>query len=194
VNLRKLSAVLKLDHRTGKIRWIFSEPTGWPEKFRPLLLKPEGAIDWPWYQHCPILTPAGTLMVFNNGIWMGRPFKPLVPIADSYSRAAEFAIDENNGTVRQVWASEGPGENSVTTYAMGSVQWLPKTGNVLVCYGTSRKRATAAGPAEPWPRISEVTHTDPAEFLWEVVLSSECPQQSVAFTTFGAELVPGLTW
>lgn len=193
LNVRKLSAVVKLDHTTGEIRWILSEPTGWPEEFGQQLLKPEGAMDWPWYQHAPKLTPAGTVLVFNNAIWRGRPFKPAVPIAESYSRAAEYAIDPETGTVRHVWSSEGPGPGSVTTFAMGDADWLPATGNVLICYGGSSLRSdTGKGPLKPWPRVREVTHTDPAEVVYEVVLADDSPGQPAAWLLFGSERVARL--
>jgi len=53
--------------------------------------------EWQWYQHAPLLTENGTLMVFDNGDvrqYVGFPI---------YSRAVEFRIDAGARTVQQVW-------------------------------------------------------------------------------------------
>jgi len=39
-------------------------------------------------------------------------------------------------TVHEVWFSEKRGDDdAVVSFAMGDVDWLPKTGNILVAYG-----------------------------------------------------------
>ena len=188
LNLRKLSAVVKIRRPSGEIEWIFSEPTGWPERFRPLLFRPVGEFTWPWYQHAPELTPQGTLLVFNNGIWESRPFTPASPIAESYSRAMEFALDPDKKTARLLWVSDRPGPDAVTTYAMGDADWLPQTGNVLVCYGGSTRRVKR-GRGKPWPLVREFAHTDPPEKLFEVVLTGEQQPPEFAYLLFGAKRV-----
>jgi hypothetical protein len=55
------------------VAWIFGEPGGWPDRFKPLLFQREGVSEWPWHHHAPSLTPRGTLMVFNNGLFKTRP-------------------------------------------------------------------------------------------------------------------------
>ncbi len=189
LNLRKLSAVLKIRRPGGELDWIFSEPTGWSERFRPLLFRPVGEFTWPWYQHAPELTPQGTLLLFNNGIWESRPFTPAKPIAESYSRAMEFALDPETKTARLVWVSDRPGPDAVTTYAMGDADWLPQRGNVLVCYGGSTRRVKK-GRGRPWPLVREFAHTNPPELLYEVVLAEEARPPKVDWLLFGAKRVP----
>ncbi|MCP4125131.1 MAG: aryl-sulfate sulfotransferase [Bacteroidetes bacterium] len=51
--------------------------------------------EWNWYQHSPLLTPEGTLMLFDNGglrNWVDNLL---------YSRAVEYEIDEVNMTIKQ---------------------------------------------------------------------------------------------
>lgn len=86
--------------------------------------------DWSWYQHAPFLMPNGNLMVFDNGL--NRNFDSS---AEEYSRAVEYAIDEGNMTLRQVWQY---GKNrGQETYAsvLSDVDYLPVTGNILFCPG-----------------------------------------------------------
>ena len=61
---------------------------------------------------------------------------PARPPAAIRSRAVEYAIDEKNLTIREVWPSEGNG-SAMVAMDMGGLAWLPKTGNVLVCYGSA---------------------------------------------------------
>ena len=53
----------------------------------------------------------GTILCFDNGNHRAQPFATPTPAAKNYSRAVEFAVDEANGTVRQVWSyGDAPGE------------------------------------------------------------------------------------
>jgi hypothetical protein len=198
LNLRKQSAVLKLDRPSGEIRWILSEPTGWSETLQARLLEPDGEVGWPWYQHAPSLTPAGTLLLFNNGIWKGRPFEPMAPPSQSHTRAVEYAIDPNRGTVREVWASEDPGLEAVVTWAMGDADWLPLTGNVLVYYGNctvpddeiTTQRAVIA---RSWTLVREFTHAEPPEVVYEVIVRDEVDEDGIVpWMIFGGARLPSL--
>ena len=60
-----------------------------------------------------------------------RPYRKPSPITETYSRAVEYEIDEENMLVRQKWQSEQKGPDSVVSIAMGDVDWLPKTENIL---------------------------------------------------------------
>lgn len=199
VNMRIQSTVLKLDHATGEIRWILGEPGGWPDKVKGRVLKLAGDAPWFHHQHAPIPTPNGTLLLFDNGTYQARPFDPPVPPAKTYSRVVEYAIDEQNMTAREVWASEGPGEDAVVTYAMGDVDWLPETGNILAHYGFT---FTREGVKEndwrkallfgSWSRIREYTHTTPPELVWEVVLENKSKQEPVGWSIYGGDRLASL--
>ena len=55
-----------------------------------------------------MLTPAGTLLIFDNGNHRASPFDGTVPLLndETYSRAVEYAVDEENMEVRQAWEYE----------------------------------------------------------------------------------------
>ncbi|MCY4001086.1 MAG: aryl-sulfate sulfotransferase [Bacteroidetes bacterium] len=107
--------------RDNEVVWILAPHRGWEQSgdgtdLSTKLLQPldadgspitdsrllEGWINhsdfsWSWYQHAPELTPRGTLFQFDNGDNRNYGGAP------SYSRAVEYAIDDQNMTVQQVW-------------------------------------------------------------------------------------------
>ncbi|MCB0663178.1 MAG: aryl-sulfate sulfotransferase [Saprospiraceae bacterium] len=59
--------------------------------------------EWAWYQHSIILTPSGTIMVFDNGDNRNYTATGFSGIGN-YSRAVEFRINENDKTIQQLWS------------------------------------------------------------------------------------------
>ena len=197
VNFRYQAAVMKIDRKTKEIEWILSEPSGWGD-LSDRVLKGEGEINWPYHQHSPQPTPNGTLLIYDNGNYQARPFTPPKPIIETYSRAVEYEIDEEQMKVREIWASEEMGPERVVSIAMGDVDWLPKTGNVLVAYGAlldpeflrqMRWQSQSRQQFSQWTRLREYKRTNPAEVVWEIVLKDEAP---MGWTLFGAERLPGV--
>ena len=87
--------------------------------------------DWPWGQHATMLLPNGNIFAFDNG-WR-RHFQSST--LNGYSRAVEYEIDEENGTVKQVW--QYGEERGTETYSgnISDVDFLPETGNRLFAPG-----------------------------------------------------------
>jgi hypothetical protein len=197
VNFRYQSCVVNVDRESGGIRWIFGEHSGWPKRLRGKLLKLTKGT-WPWHQHSPVMTERGTLLLFDNGNFRARPFEEPTPIAQTHSRAVEYRINEDAMTVEQVWSSDIPGEPKVVSFAMGAVQPLPRTGNVLAGYGmllptnkldelTWDTRARYGS----WTRIREYTRDDPPAVVWELTVTGK-PGSQVAWTLFGCQRIPGI--
>ncbi len=135
VSLRTQDCVVKFDRRTGALRWILGAPSNWRKPWSERLLKPDASVAWQFHQHDCSITPSGTILCFDNGNHRALPFAPKMPVAESYSRAVEFAVDEANGTVRQVWNyGEAPGERIYAGFQGGAMR-LPKTGNTFISYG-----------------------------------------------------------
>ncbi|MGH7572447.1 MAG: aryl-sulfate sulfotransferase [Gemmatimonadota bacterium] len=85
--------------------------------------------EWNWYQHAPLLTPAGNLMLFDNGDNRNYTF------AERYSRAVEFDIDPQAMTVRQVW-SYGKDRGAETfSRIVSDVDYLPEEDHVFFSPG-----------------------------------------------------------
>lgn len=195
VNFRYQAAAVKIDRNTKEIVWIFGEPTGWGD-LSDKVLKAQGNLRWPYHQHSPQPTPNGTLMIFDNGNYQARPFRKPVAVEDTFSRAVEYEIDEDNMTARQLWQSESMGPDRVIAIAMGDVDWLPRTENVLVAYGALLDPASlgkvdwmssSRQQFSQWTRMREYKRTDPPEVVFEVALESDRP--GLGWTLFGAERI-----
>jgi arylsulfate sulfotransferase len=103
--------------------------------------------DWPWGQHDPLLTPDGTLFVFDNGL--NRMFRDGDPY---FSRGVEYAVDEQAMTVRQVWQYGKERGQELYASVISSVQYLPLTSNRLIAPGVLRV------PEDPSAKVIEVTY------------------------------------
>jgi len=168
-------AVFALNLDTGKLRWILGFPTGWGERWKPLVLTPVGEGLYPFHQHAARLTPLRTLLMFDNGKYRALPYAPKMPPEESFSRAVEFALDAEKLEFRELWSYGGrPGEIFFTPF-LGETDWLPRTGHVLVTDGgrvTQPNGLPGFHPAQgrKWARVFEVTHETPAAVVFEVVL------------------------
>lgn len=204
VNFRMLSNVVKIDRKTKEIRWILGDPKGLSEELRKRSFRLEPAsARWFFHQHAPSPTPWGTFMVFDNGNYRRWPFDPPLLPGETYSRAVEYELDEKNLVARQVWTSErdpAPGEWAYSV-AMGDVDAMPRTGNVLVHYGMLLPRTEAARKAKgtsgqfagkEWSRIREFTRSSPTEVVWELVLGDPNGGASIGWATYGGDRLPGL--
>jgi len=198
LSIRKQCAVIKIDLGTGKVRWILGDPTGWGPEFADLLLKPVGDVDWFYGQHAPEITPDGTLLLYDNGAW-GRAFPPNEPetIDEAYSRAVEYAIDEDNMTVQQLWSYGSLDGDRFYSSFVSEVDTLPQTGNLLLSNGgqevDDQSLPAYAGyevdePLRVKLSVYEVTHTVPPEKLWDM----EIDTLDGSWGVFRTERLPGL--
>lgn len=202
VNFRYQSAIVNFDPESSEIRWIFGEPSGWPEKLQDKLIRLEGdARSFFWHQHAPLFTSRGTLLLFDNGNYRTRPFEKPPEVAETWSRAVEYEIDFEEKTARQVWTSESAHDESerVVTIAMGSATEMPETGNVLAGYGaildpgrideiTWRNRAQFGQVT----RCIEYTRTDPATVVWDLRLEPTGSKPRISWNLFGLRAVKKL--
>lgn len=136
VSLRNQNAVFEFT-RSNQLKWILSPHALWGTNWQPYLLTPEGSpFDWSYGQHGPDLTPQGTLLVYNDNNYQASPYDPPVLDQSNYSSAVEYAINDTNMTVSEVWNSAWQtNQDRLYTPAVGKTQWLPQTRNVLVTYG-----------------------------------------------------------
>lgn len=137
-------------NENGGVKWIISPHKSWRMKYQNMLLTPlhsdgtpitdpdviagtKGCEDfeWPWGVHAAVLLPNGHYMAFDNGY--GRYFAKLPPDGEeSFSRAVEYEVNEENMTVRQVWQYGKERGNEFYALARSSTQYLPQTGNRLI--------------------------------------------------------------
>jgi len=80
-------------------------------------------------------------------------------------------------TVSQVWSYGRPADGEMFySNAPGDADWLPITGNVLITDGSRR---TLGVPARRFARIVEVTHTRPAEKVFELLIKDASGSGSI---------------
>jgi arylsulfate sulfotransferase len=173
VSMRNQNAVFKFT-RSGQLKWILSPHPGWGTNWQQYLLTPVSTpFDWNYGQHAPMLTPQGTLLLYNDNIERASPFDPPVPDQDNYSSAVEYNINETNMTVSEVWNSAWQtNQDRLFTTIVGKAQWLPQTRDVLVTYGY----VTYVNGVHPSPysanatmvRLIEYTHDPVPQIVFDV--------------------------
>ncbi len=192
-SMRHQDAVVKINMDTGELGWILGDHGGWGPEWQEYLLEPVGGLVWPYHQHAPMITPAGNILMFDNGNNRAVAFEERVPIEDSFSRAVEYAVDEDNMTVTQVW-SYGGGPEDKTYFAnfVSDADWMTDTGNVLIDFGglvSDDEGRFVAGGTHNWTRIVEVTHETPARKVFELFVNAEPPE---GWFSFRAERIPSV--
>ena len=197
VSLRYQSAIVKVDRATGDFDWILGDSSGWNEELQDKFFTLEGDGRWFYFQHSPTPTPNGNFLVYDNGTFgNARPFEPRVPLQETYSRVVEYELDEANMIAKEVWTSEIPGEEKVVTFAVGAVDWLQQTNNVLVSYGymihpddMARANWDNILSLNAWTRVREFKYTQPAEIVWEIVMDGGSEEDAIGWIIFASDRV-----
>ena len=161
-SLRDQNAVFDFTPQ-GQLKWILAPPEGWSANIQPYLLNPIGTpFEWSYGQHAPLLTPQGTLLLFDDGSYRASPYDPPVADQENYSRGVEYSIDETNMEISQVWDTTAAAEDQFYSAIMGKAQWLPQTQHVLVTYSyityLNGQPPSPYAPNATMARIIEYTH------------------------------------
>jgi len=195
VSLRHQDAVIKLSRETGELVWILGTHAGWGDRWKPYLLNPVGEFEWQYHQHAARTTRDGLLLLFDNGNDRAWPPETRTPDKEAYSRAVEFKIDEEQGTVEQVWLYGGPG--AFFSSFVSEADLLPVTGNVLVTEGglTRNDQGEYASGREATrysTRIVEVTHSQAPEIVFELLIEDPSVEDPMGWTVYRSERLPDL--
>jgi arylsulfate sulfotransferase len=195
ISSRHQDAVVKFRRDTSEIVWILGSHDAWGAPWSDRLLSPQGSLDWQYHQHNATITSRGNILLFDNANHQALPFAEKQPPADSYSRAVEFAIDEDAMTVRQVWTY---GDNEETRYYCPFIcgaEELPLTDNVLVCFGGMMADEDGAVIDNPqlgfgWVRLAEVTRGTEARLVFELFIDER--DQGKGWDVYRARRLPAL--
>ena len=99
--------VIKVDYSTGRIIWIFGDPTKYWYTFPSLRAKAiaiQGDGLYPIGQHATSITADGQLMLFDNGLGsMNQPEGVAAGVTRSYSTVSVYSIDTAQRTASEVW-------------------------------------------------------------------------------------------
>ncbi len=158
----------------------------------PYLLTPDGTpFEWEYHQHAPVITPQGTLLLFDNGNFRASPFhEPPVEDEDNYSRAVEYRIREDSMEVAQEWEYGTDAAERLYARAVSDADWLSSTGNVLVTFGAVTF-IDGVPPNGAAVRIIEVSHGLPAEKVFELSIAASDPG-SRGWRTYRSERINDL--
>ena len=197
VSVRHQDAIVKFSRSTGNLKWILANHDNWPAEFLPFLLTPVGTpFEWPYHQHAQMISPSGTLLLFDNGNNRASPFDGSTPVPDheNYSRAVEYAIDEVNMEVRQVWEYGAQIDQYFFTRSQSDADWMNSTGNVLITSSaTSWLGGVSSGSLGMggWhTRITEVDHNIPANKVFEMAVFNTTSNSMLR--TYRSERIPDL--
>ncbi len=190
---RHQDCLIRIDRESGALDWILGTHANWRAPWSEKLLKPADGLEWQYHQHDCSVTPAGTVMCFDNGNERATPPDARMDGADCYSRAVEFAVDRETRTVRQVW-SRGPQHDRIySTYQSGAFR-LPETGNTFVTYGgVCTVDGVPSGKVYEGhclSRLIEITPGSPGETVFEMIVNDDSAEGAVGWSSFRAEHFP----
>ncbi len=147
LSLKQMDAIIGISRKTGEIKWIYGDPTGWNGALAEKVLKPKGRfVRYPFSPHHPHVDGPGLMTYYDNGMFQAFPFTGKAPLPQhlNFSRAARIQVDEKAMTFEEVWTSETERtEGSCYNWAMGEAETLPMTGNTLLV----RANCTPQDPA-----------------------------------------------
>lgn len=134
VSVRHQGALVALDDQ-GVVEWILAEPAGWGEAYRHLLLRPVGeGFQWTYHAHGPAYDADGTLWVFDNHNHGTSPYTGSSS-SSTRSRVVGYRVDAHNRAVVQVASLRQTATGPLFSRALGNVDVLPDTQNLLGVYG-----------------------------------------------------------
>lgn len=148
ISSRSQSAVAKIAYPSGEVKWILANPNNWSDNFKNLLLQPVNHTSteseflkdfWPYGQHSVKLISNGNLLLYDNGDYREYYDDNLSPQI-SYTRVAQYKINEEQKTVELVW--QFTNNKEIFTYYTGYTEYLPNS-KYLIAY------MNAPGPDTP---------------------------------------------
>ncbi len=130
VSCRHTDEVIKINRQTGAVMWRLGGSNSKNNQFAFQNDNVNGFVGFS-HQHTVSRTSAGTILIFDNGL-----FKP----APQYSRVVEYEVDEVARTAKRVFQYRPTPD--ILTPTMGSVEEL-ENGNLLIGYGSGSTQLVA---------------------------------------------------
>jgi len=184
-------AVIKVSMDTGDLVWILGNHDNWREPWSDKLLTPVGTVEWSYKHHAITHTENGTYLLFDNGAARSSPYDDKMALVDSYSRAVEYAVNEQTMEVSQPWVY-GPNQEQFYGRYLGDVDWHEQSDTILINVGGAETNSEGVNvpPAEArrWAQIMEVTHAVQPEKVWELRLQ----QNDTGWSIYRAERIADL--
>lgn len=136
LSARQQDTVVKISMTTGEVVWVLSDNSSeWPADLEDKLLTPIGDdFEYSYGQHHVAILPDGDILIFDNGNYRDKTVEGAWDPSDSYSRVVRYRIDEQAGTVEQVWQyGKERGSESLSMF-VGGHDYISEN-NYLVHFG-----------------------------------------------------------
>ena len=190
VCLRHQDALVKFSRQTGNLIWILGPPENWTAPYDQYLLTPVAAQQaepyfYSYHPHAHMVLPNGNILVYDNGNWRASPTANWVMPADNFSRAVEYAINEQTGEAEIVW--EHGFDDGIFSGFLGDADQLPQTGNILITHGT-----LTDVNGKYWSKIIEVTHESPATEVFTMSVSDASNDNTRGWRVYRSERIADL--
>lgn len=175
ISSRHQSAIIKIG-RDKKVKWILGAPDGWKGDWAKKVLQPVDKngkkiqceagkcentdFDWTWTQHTAFRIDSKSdkryvwLTAFDNGDGRGFEQPPLPDM--KYSRAVVYKVDQQKGTVEQVWEWGKEAGHDWYSPVTSLTQYEPDKNSVMV-YSATPQMELIGGKAvgAPSPYLQE---------------------------------------
>jgi arylsulfate sulfotransferase len=146
ISSRNQSDVFKLTYPGMQIKWILGPHDNWGARFDSFLLEPKGeSFEWSWAQHHatlyqPDIAGDGVvdILLYDNGPFRSFELSTATSPLEWYSRVVHYRVDENAGTVEQVWEYGKERGADIFSSFLGSANTL-ENGDVLGTWGAIAK-------------------------------------------------------
>ncbi len=150
LSVRSQSWIVKLDHKSGEIRWILGNDSMISNEYDESFFDLKNGT-WFSNQHAPVIGDNGNILIYDNRNESGG--------VTNNSRAVIYEIDENNLYADQLWEYIAP----KYTNSLGDVDFLSNN-NIFVCAGGPEGR----GSSDQFAHLIEVSSDNPAAVFWEL--------------------------
>lgn len=141
VSGRNHDMVIKMTYPENEIEWISVADENWEETTRPndYMLEPIGDVKFQMAQHAVEEMPDQDenpdtidIILFDNNRYIMRGHEE---VAENYSRAVQYRINEANMTIEEIWSYGEEREANSYTDIVSNADYLEGSENVLVNFG-----------------------------------------------------------
>lgn len=173
ISSRHQDLIMKLSYPAGKINWILAAPEKWPEEYERYVLDAKNeAVKFPAGPHAVKTLPdqdnnenTADILLFDNNKVISRGDEDE---SEKYSRAVQYRINEKKRTVEEVWSYGEERGKPFFSGIVGNTQYLADSSNRLITSGYTKVENE---PDARRSKIVEVSDQDPAEVVYEIVVS-----------------------
>ncbi len=172
---RHQDAVINIDYKTGKLKWIIGDPTSWSKEYQKYFFKPIGDdFEWQWSQHAAMITPEGYVFILDNGNNKSKIKEEYVSAEDSYTRGVMYEINTDDMTIKQVFEyGKERGSDFYSPY-ISDVDYLDKDHYIVhsggIVYVDGKNSNQPAGFSKNTTLKSDTVELLNDEVIFEIVL------------------------